>query len=517
MQPEIQRDPQSRKTRTAAALWLTVFALALALYAATADRGAEWQDSGWEQYRIITADIGHPLGLVLTHPLQHYLGRAAVRLLPIEPAFAITLGVSCIPAAIAIANLAAIVLVITRRAPAAIIAATAFALSHTFWQHATHTESYAIVTALLSGEWLCLALYATTNHSRFLLLLAFLNGLGIADHMLAGLAMPVDVAVIVSAARSGRISRPRILAAALLWLVGTMPYLMLAAAMLVKTGDLSATVHSALFGTYADDVLNLRLGLRTIVLVLGYVFYNFPGLTIPIAVYGVIRPVGVPKVFFRAMRWELLIYILFVGRYTITDQYTFLFPVYALLSVFSGIGLARIIAAPVGRLRNVIIGLAVLTAVWTPLVYVTTASELSARKVLASMVRQKPYRDGYKALFMPWGIGQDFASRLNAHAYRLAGNNGLILYEDTMVEFGLRYPRAIGKASKDVTIMVIESTAAAEIVAQRRALLASCLSAGRPVVLVPRDRDRPDTCVPEARWRLDGDLYVLTEISPKAP
>jgi hypothetical protein len=492
-----------------------VFAPALALYAATADRGVQWQDSGWEQFRIITGNMAHPLGLVLVHPLQYYLGRAAVRCMPIEPAFAITLGVSCLPAAMAIANLAATVLVITRRQSAAIIAATAFALSHTFWQHATHTESYAIVTALLTGEWLCLALYVTTNRNRFLVLLAFLNGLGIADHMLAALATPVDVAVVISAARSGRLSRPQALAAAVLWLAGTLPYSTLVAGMLVRTGDLSGTVHSALFGTYAGDVLNVHLGLRTIVLVFGYVFYNFPGLTIPIAIYALIRPIDVPRVFSRAMRWELLIYTLFVGRYTITDQYTFLFPVYAILTIFSGIGMARIIAARASLRRNVTIGLAVLTVVWAPFIYAAATSVLSARKTFAGMVRNKPYRDGYKALFLPWGVAQDFAPILNSHAYRLAGDSGLILYEDSMVEFGLRYPQAVGKASTRVMVMPIESIAAPEVVAKRRSLLESYLSTGRRVVLVPRDRDRPETCVPEARWQRDGDLYVLTEISAK--
>jgi hypothetical protein len=504
----------SRNTPACRGLWLAAFGAALLLYAATADRGVQWQDSGWQQLRVITGCIEHPLGLALTHPLQYYLGRAAVRLLPVEPAFAVTL-VSCLAAAIAVANLAATILVVTRRAFAAVVAATAFALSHTFWQHATHTESYAIVTALLTGEWLCLAMYATTTRSRFLLILSLLNGLGIANHPLASLATPIDLAIIIAAARSGRLSRAHTLEAALLWLAGTLPYSMLVGAALFRTGDLLGTLRSALFSNYASEVLNVHLGLRALALAAGYVLYNLPGLTIPLGLYGVFRPFDVPRVFSRALRWELLIYTVFVARYTITDQYTFFFPVYAMLALFSGISLVRIIAAPASLRRGVVLALAALTAAWTPLVYVTAASVLSARKAFDSMVRHKPYRDGYAALFLPWGVGHNFGAILNEQAYRLADDNGLIVFEDPMLDSALRYPQAIGRASPRVTVMQIESrTASAVVAARTRSLLESCRAAGRPVILVPRDRDRPSTCVPESRWKRVGDLYILTEISP---
>ena len=515
MQPEQCQDSMGRNTPTVWALWLGVFAGGLVLYVATADRGVQWQDSGWQQLRIVTGVIEHPLGLALTHPLQYYLGRAAVRVLPVEPAFAITL-VSCLAGAIAVANLGATILTVTRRIFAAVVAAVAFALSHTFWQHATHTESYAIVAVLLTGEWLCLARYATTMRGRFLVILALLNGLGVANHPLAGLATPVDVAIIITAIRGGRLPGRSVIAAALLWIAGTLPYSILVVATVLRTGDFAGTLRSALFSNYASDVLNVHISLRGLALAAGYAVYNFPGLTIPLALYGVLRRLDVPRVFGRALRWELLLYTLFVVRYSITDQYTFFFPVYALLALFCGIALARIVSQPPSAPRRLILGLAALTAVWTPLVYVTAESVLSARHLFASMVGHKPYRDGYRALFVPWGVGQDAAARVNEQAYRLAGSNGLILFEDTMVGVALQYPQAIGKAPSGVTVMPVEAEAPPEVVARTRALLESCYATGRPVVLVPRDRDRPVTCVPEARWKRDGDLYILAEIPVKA-
>ena len=141
----------------AGGLWLLVFVAALALYVLTANRGVQWQDSGWQQYRIVTGQIGHPYGLALTHPLQFLLGWLAIRALPmLEPAFAITL-VSALAGAVAVAGVAALVRLLTGRVGPAVLAAVALLFAHTFWRHATITESYTIVAALLTLEWLCIA------------------------------------------------------------------------------------------------------------------------------------------------------------------------------------------------------------------------------------------------------------------------------------------------------------------------------------------------------------------------
>jgi hypothetical protein len=41
------------------------FLIALTLYTATANRGVQLQDSGWQQGRIIAGEIDRPLGLAL--------------------------------------------------------------------------------------------------------------------------------------------------------------------------------------------------------------------------------------------------------------------------------------------------------------------------------------------------------------------------------------------------------------------------------------------------------------------
>lgn len=489
--------------------WTAAFLLATTLYVATANREVQWQDAGSQQVRIVSGRIDHPLGLALVHPVQYYLGRLAIRIGFLEPAFAITL-ISCIASGIAVANIFVALAVVTRCVPSAAIAAAALGLSHTFWQHATHTESYAIVSALLTAEWLCLALYATTKRPRWLLVLALLNGLGIANHLLAVLATPVDAAVILHAMRQRRWSGRFALAAACLWLLGTVPYTAVVLRHMIHTGDAIATVQSALFGQFASSVFNLSISGQKAVLIAAFFAYNFPGLTLPLAFYGLVRCSAGHKFLHRSLAFELLLFFLFVVRYNIADQYTYLFPVYVLLAWFAGMGLARLRVGLPPRRGRLLLFLAAFTALWTPAIYATTRAVLSSRGALSGMVKRKPYRDGYQAFFTPWGVGEHHASTLNRHAFELAGDDGLILVADNMIEFALRYEIILGRAPTHVRVRPVEQRADVSVVEQRRQLLVESLAAGQTVVLVPRRREEPRTCVSEAQWRRVGDLYLLT-------
>ena len=139
--------------------WLVAFALAAALYAATANRGAQWQDSGYHILRVVTHESLNPLGLALSHPLHHWLGRAVVSAGVFEPAFAITL-LSALAAAVTVANVYGCVKTLTRHTLASALAAASLLFAHTFWQLATVVESYTLTAALLSGEIWCLCAYA---------------------------------------------------------------------------------------------------------------------------------------------------------------------------------------------------------------------------------------------------------------------------------------------------------------------------------------------------------------------
>ncbi len=486
-----------------------VFLAALMLYIATANRGVQWQDSGWQQWRIVSGQWEHPYGLALVHPLQYWLGRVAIRLSFLEPAFAITL-ISSLAGAIAIANLVGTLLILTRRLVLALIAGASLMLAHTFWQHATHTESYAIVAALLSAEWFCLAGYATTSRGRYLLGLAFFNGLGLANHLLAGLVTPVDVFVIVRAIRQKHLSVRGGLTTGGLWLIGSAPYSLLMLYTLVQTRDLSGTIHSALFGNYAKQVLNTVIDIRKLAMAVGFVLYNFPGLTIPLAAYALVARLAVPRIFTRAIKIQLLIYLIFVIRYSISDQYTFFFPVYMLLVLLAGLGLDRLMTLWPPTRRRALLALAGLTALWTPLVYLATSHLLETRGALKSIVGNKPYRNGYRAFFIPWGVGETYAVDLNRQVERLAGEDGLVLVSDNMIRFGLFYGQAVGCFGKGVEITLIQDTNDQTRIDELKKRIRSYLQSFHPVVLVPSDRDDPRVPWFPAQWRRRGDVYLLT-------
>jgi hypothetical protein len=497
--------------------WLVVCAVALLLYAATANRGAQWQDSGVQQLRIVTGVIDNPHGLALTHPVQYWLGRLAIRLPEIAPAFAITL-ISSAAAAIAVANLSATIRLLTGSTPAAAISTAALALSHTFWQHATHTESYTLLAMFLTGEWLCLAAFAKSGKARFLLLTAFLNGLGLATHMLALLACPVNAAVFFWAARTQRCSRAAVGAGALLWLAGAAPYTGLAALRLFQTGDAVGVIHSAFFGEYAGDVLNVTVTLRDALLPFGYAAYNLPGLTIPLAVYGVFTALAKrADVRWLAMAYcaELLLYAAFVYRYSVPDQYSFFFPVYLLLAIFAGFGLARLTTIR-GRLPRTLLALSALTAVWTPVVYVGTAAALRSAGVLKSMVGNKPYRDGYRSFFVPWGVGDNHADRLNEAVAALVGNDGIVLLPYNMIGVGVRYAKTVGQLPGSVGLRSVSPAGTSADMTQWRADLKRALDENRTVVMVPQDRDAPEGLFFGLSWARRGDLYVLDAIAASA-
>jgi len=492
-------------------IWAFAFLVALALYAATANRGPQWQDSGWQQVRILAGRVEHPLGLALTHPLQFWLGRTALRVLPLEPALAITL-VSSVAAAIAVANTAGIVFLLTRRASAAMLAGSALMLSHTFWQHATHTESYALVAALLTTEWICWAAYARSPRAWLLVTVAAANGLGLANHLLAALATPVDAILLLSARRRGLLTPRTLGLAAAVWLLGSSPYTGLVAQTALDSGDWAGTLRSAFFGNFASEVLNLRLSGRMIALIFGYLVYNFPSFLLPLAIFGLSRRTADPDAALRPFRWLLLIYTVFVARYSITDQYTFFVPVYLLLAVFGGYGIAVLAerhAATWRWLRPLVI----ITCVWQPLVYAGAAAVLSHRSVFASLVGNKPYRNGYQALLLPWGVGKDYAERLNADAARQAGDHGLVLVEDAMMIFSLEYARLLGRIPEGVEIRRFHQHPSEAVP------FPDALTGSRPVILVPRDRDRPPPPPDGTRWSRVNDLYILQrdEVEPNRP
>lgn len=484
--------------------WLLAFVAALSLYVATSNRGVQWQDSGWQQYRILTGSIEHPLGLALTHPLQFFLGRLFVLSLPIEPAWATTL-VSALAGAIGVANLVLLIRLTTGVRIAAVLSGLSLMLAHTYWQYATLTESYTLVVALLTSEWLCWAMFVRTRHSGWLVLLAGASGLGVANHMLAALAIPINALAVIAVVLRERKRAWLLLVTPLVGLLALAPYGVLVVQSGLASGDWAETLRSAAFGRFQNQVLNASMSLRQLSLAAGYVIYNFADLTLLAALIGWRWPAGAFAVLKRIVLTQGVLYLLFALRYDIVDQYTFFIPSYAALAVLSGWGWAWCAAKTKQKyMAGFMLGLGLLLVAIKPLTYYEVAEFARQEGLFQRLVRNAPYRDGYASYFLPWSVSDRAAEEIVTQAAELAGPHSVILTEISMVHHALLYARATGRLPEGVTIgLVVQNHHPFEDKVRE------ALRDGDAVILVPRDRDQPRYSSLDGVWLRAGDLYVL--------
>lgn len=479
--------------------WLALFLVCALVYGLTANRGAQWQDSGYHILTIVTGEVISPLGLALSHPLHHWLGRLAILSGLGEPSATITL-ISVFAAALAVANVYGCVLTVTSQPRCALFASTSLAVAHTFWKLATVTEIYTLTAALLAAECWCLAGFVRYRRKRWLFAMALCNGLGIANHMAAVLTTPVLAVVVLIALRQHRITWKHAVVATVLWLIGTAPYTGLILWEIARTGQWANTLHSALFGRYGQNVLNPTLSARMLVSDVGFPLLNFPNLLLPAAVFGIWRAsaINVPVLVRRALLASLFINAVFVLRYDVIDQHTFFLPVYVLLAIFGGIG-ARVVSDSVlDRRRSRLRILAIVLLIATPIGYFILPAAARQLGLLDQVKHNKPYRDDYVYLLAPWSVNERSAEQMSTHAVKLAGPNGLIFYEDGMAQYALKYKALRNGMETDQ----IRS-------ARHLERLSTTAATAQPVVLVPLNADDPSTQPPTGRWDRQGDLYLL--------
>lgn len=480
-------------------LWLTAFGAAIALYTLTAARTIQWQDSGNWVVRVLTGELRINLGLALSHPLPYWFMWLAEKVLPLEPPHALSL-VSALFGAITVANVAAIVRQFTSRALPAILASAGLLVAHTQWKLATIPESYTLAAALLSAEAWCMLLYARSRRPAWLVALFAANGLGFANHNLALLTLPVIGILLIHQAVHRHVGQ-RIFALCLaFWIISASPYLWLVIDEMLATGQITATISSALFGkSFIGAVAGRGLVLRYTAATILFTLISFPNLLLPAAAVGLVRShrIGIPQLAGRAIAASLAIHLIFVLRYAVVDQYMFILPAYALIAMLGGFGLAHIQSHCPPRPRRLILTAAAVLIALTPALYLVIDDLARSANLLGSAARNKPYRDDYQYLFTPWGVAETSADRLSRHAATLAGDDAVILVQDSMAAFAVRY-QLIRNHQPNVDV----ATTAAD------ADVAHALATGRRIVVTPKSAGDPPPELPGITWRPDGPLWV---------
>ena len=444
----IQTEPTSPTgSRGGAVLWLAVAGLMLGLYAATAQRGPAWQDSGIFQWRILGFDLTGKFGLALAHPLLIILGKA-LSLLPLGPlAFRLNLA-SALCGAVTVANVALLVRRLSPGRPvAAWVAAGFLGLAHTPWWLSTICESQMVFAALFTTSLHVLVSLVRRPTANLALLLGAINGLALLAHNLALLALAVYGLTVISLCVRGRLRWYAVALLAAGWLVGSAGMLVLVARQAAATGLIPA-VKSALFGqSWQSDVLGgsvvaVRMGV-------GYILYNFPNVALVLAAGGLWALRKAPM---RPLRWCFCgltaIYLMFAIRYQVMDQFMFFVPFYVMVAVLAGVGLGSL--RPGAYKWAAPVALAGLLAV--PALYAAMPSIARSAHLAVPGRKDLPFRDPARYWLSPWKAGENSAGLFARAALADVPAGGMIIADSTSL-YPLLWTRRVDGLGRDVDLL----------------------------------------------------------------
>jgi len=435
-------------------LWLAAFAAALALYVLTLSPDLTWQDSG--EYQRTAAQLTWPPGTdtvwcrpgeaVRVHPW--FLVTAHALALPgtWNYAYAANLS-SAVAMALAAANVVLLVYLMTRLRWAAAVAGLAFALGHTVWMFGVMSEVLGWTAAFLSAECLCAWAWSQRRQERWWLLLFFLNGVAVSNHLMAAFSAGVFALwLLIECLR--RRTRGWVLPAAVgLWLAGGTLYWIVLGVEYARTGGLAETLLSATVGGFAAKVSNLSSLAGLLAKSVLYVGLNYPT---PVGLAGLAAVVVLCR---RrdAFSWVLLalasVYFLWAARYNVPDQFSFFVPFYVLASVLIGIGVAAIAAWRGRWVAPVCLVLAVV-----PVVVYAVLPHVARQAGFVFVKRELPYRDPYTYFLRPWKCGDRSARRYAEEALAALPERGILL-PDTTASTPLKCVHDVEGVRPDVLIV----------------------------------------------------------------
>ncbi|HOF18024.1 MAG TPA: DUF2723 domain-containing protein [Phycisphaerae bacterium] len=399
---------------------------------ATCQRGVSWQDGGWYQLRVLEGDYrgtgsyAGDWGLAVAHPLYIVAARAFAAI-PLGTLAGRVNFFSGLGMAVALANLAAIVTRLTARRWIGVSTAAMLSVAHTVWWLSTVAEVYTWSAVALTVELLLLVSLLLQPRWAVLIGLAFTVGVHWSIHNVALLAIPVyGVTALVLAFRR-RLPAWSLGVAAIAFFLGAGLYVFMIVRLAVETGDPGEAIRSALVGRFAAAVTNVSLSAKTLKVNAALASLNFASFLLPLAVCGWI---SLRRVTGRAISAALgaitLIEVVFVARYNVADQFTFLLPSLVMIALAAGVGLKTL--AGHSRRRTVLaMAAAGFSIVLPPIVYATGPAILRAAGVQVHRGRTLPFRDEVRYWMVPWKHDEDSAERFTRAALAEASPRGVIV------------------------------------------------------------------------------------------
>jgi hypothetical protein len=131
---------------------------------------------------------------------------------------------SAVYAALAVLFVYLIGLRLTRRIPAAVTGALAFGLGRVFWSQAVIAEVYTLNALLVAVTLYALLVWRDTRRDRYLLLVCFLMGFALTDHLTSGLLVPAALVFVGFVEWRKLVEVGLVLKGAGLFLLGLLPY-----------------------------------------------------------------------------------------------------------------------------------------------------------------------------------------------------------------------------------------------------------------------------------------------------
>ena len=401
------------------------------LYALTSQRTVSWQDSGMYQWRILTGEYVTEGGLALAHPLYIAIGQIAKHI-PLGTPWAWLSVFSGAFMAVAMANLAAVVALLTGRWVIGILTAVTCGLLHTCWWLSTVAEVYTLSVAALTAELWLLVLLLRRPRASYLVGLALVAGLHLSVHNLGLLAMPVYLAVAGWLVASRQLRARSLAAAGAAYLAGAGPYLWLIGRELAGGAAVGAVVRSALVGSYSQAVLNTELGGGLLAANAAISAMNLASPLAALAVLGwVVSPRRLPRRVWLVVAGLTAVHVGFVARYNVPDQFTFLLPSLVMLAVAAGMGIAWLADRWPQRAGAMLVVWMLAVAVGPP---VMAAAPAVARR-LRPDPRQvtRPFRDEMRYWLVPWKHNERSAELFARAALEQAKPDGIIVADSTSI------------------------------------------------------------------------------------
>ena len=428
-------------------LCVLVFSL---LYALTAQRGVSWQDSGMFQWRVLNGDCVGQRGLALAHPL--YIAAAQIlKWIPIGTLAGRLNFFSGLGMAVALANLAAVLMLLTGRRWIGLLTVAMLAVAHTVWWLSTLAEVYTWSVAGLTAElWLLAGLVRRPSWQR-LAGLAFVSGLGLSLHNFALLPLPIYFVLVIVLIVRRRLSGWALAPGAIAWLAGASVYLGFVIHHALATGDIAATMRSALFGRYAAQVLNASSLSQNFKANMALSALNFASMLGPLAIVGWLRMgrrLGRPLA--AVLGAVTAIEMLFFIRYPVPDQFTFILPTLVMVALSAGIGLS-VLADISRRVRICAVLLCVASVAAPPAFYAAGPTLLRAAGIRISRSRKLPFRDEMRYWLVPWKQNEDSARRFSVSALE-QGRSGSVILADSTAVYPLLVTRNANPEFEDIRI-----------------------------------------------------------------